>query len=283
MTDDVVDVLIIGAGASGAAVAWSLADTRMRIVCLEQGDWTNPADYPHRAVDWESQAFGDLPHRPQRARPRLPTIRSTTTIRRSRRSTSTEWAAARSSMRRTSRACTLGLPRQNPGRCGGRLAHRLRDAGALLRSERPHDGGGRPGRRSRCIRRSSRRCRRCPWGDWARRWRAASTGWGGTGGRRTAPSSPSPTKAGQMPAISGPASSGCAQGAQGERRHHLLAARDPPRRRAAHTLPRARDHRRRARHGDGVVYYDADGRGADFSAPRWWSWHAMGSARRGCC
>ena len=38
MAQDMVDVLIIGAGASGAAAAWSLADTRMRIVCLEQGD-----------------------------------------------------------------------------------------------------------------------------------------------------------------------------------------------------------------------------------------------------
>ena len=37
---DKVDVLIVGSGASGAAVAWSLADTRMRIVCLEQGDWS---------------------------------------------------------------------------------------------------------------------------------------------------------------------------------------------------------------------------------------------------
>ena len=30
-TDEMVDVLIIGSGASGAAVAWSLAETRMRI------------------------------------------------------------------------------------------------------------------------------------------------------------------------------------------------------------------------------------------------------------
>jgi choline dehydrogenase-like flavoprotein len=37
-TDDIVDVLIVGAGASGAAVAWSLAETRMKILCLEQGD-----------------------------------------------------------------------------------------------------------------------------------------------------------------------------------------------------------------------------------------------------
>ncbi len=43
MADDIVDVLIIGAGASGAAVDWSLAETRVRIVCLEQGDWMNPA------------------------------------------------------------------------------------------------------------------------------------------------------------------------------------------------------------------------------------------------
>ena len=38
-TNDIVDVLIIGSGASGAAVAWSLAETKMRILCLEQGDW----------------------------------------------------------------------------------------------------------------------------------------------------------------------------------------------------------------------------------------------------
>ena len=32
-----VDVVIVGAGAAGAALAWSLADTRMRILCLDQG------------------------------------------------------------------------------------------------------------------------------------------------------------------------------------------------------------------------------------------------------
>jgi len=41
--NDPVDVLIIGAGASGAAVAWSLADTRRRILCRDQGGWMNPA------------------------------------------------------------------------------------------------------------------------------------------------------------------------------------------------------------------------------------------------
>ena len=52
---DPVDVLIIGAGASGAAVAWSLAETRMRIVCMEQGDWTNPSEYPTNFPDWEQR------------------------------------------------------------------------------------------------------------------------------------------------------------------------------------------------------------------------------------
>ena len=56
--NDPVDVLIIGAGASGAAVAWSLAETRMHIVCMEQGDWTNPAEYPTNFADWEQRLGG---------------------------------------------------------------------------------------------------------------------------------------------------------------------------------------------------------------------------------
>jgi choline dehydrogenase-like flavoprotein len=44
MDEEIVDILIIGAGASGAAMAWRLADTRMNVLCLEQGDWMNPTD-----------------------------------------------------------------------------------------------------------------------------------------------------------------------------------------------------------------------------------------------
>jgi choline dehydrogenase-like flavoprotein len=54
-----VDVLIIGAGASGAAVAWSLAETKMHILCLEQGGWMNPAQYPSTGRDWEAKFYGD--------------------------------------------------------------------------------------------------------------------------------------------------------------------------------------------------------------------------------
>jgi choline dehydrogenase-like flavoprotein len=59
-TDEIVDVLIIGAGASGAAVAWSLAETRMRILCLEQGDWIKPTDFPTNGRDWEARRYGDF-------------------------------------------------------------------------------------------------------------------------------------------------------------------------------------------------------------------------------
>jgi len=58
MAEETVDVVIIGAGAAGAAFAWSLADTRMRIVCLEQGDWMDPSSYPSTRSDWETQSFG---------------------------------------------------------------------------------------------------------------------------------------------------------------------------------------------------------------------------------
>jgi choline dehydrogenase-like flavoprotein len=57
--NDPVDVLIIGAGASGAAVAWSLADTKMHILCLEQGGWMNPSEYPSTGRDWEARFYGD--------------------------------------------------------------------------------------------------------------------------------------------------------------------------------------------------------------------------------
>jgi choline dehydrogenase-like flavoprotein len=60
MPEETVDVLIVGAGASGAALAWSLAETRMNILCLEQGDWMNPAEYPSTGLDWEVRAQGDF-------------------------------------------------------------------------------------------------------------------------------------------------------------------------------------------------------------------------------
>src|SRR6478609_6418296 len=68
--NETVDVLIIGSGASGAAVAWSLADTRMKILCLEQGDWMKQSDYPSNGRDWEARLYDDFATSPnRRARP----------------------------------------------------------------------------------------------------------------------------------------------------------------------------------------------------------------------
>jgi len=65
-----VDVLIIGAGASGAAVAWSLAETKMHILCLDQGGWMSQSEYPSTGRDWEARFYGDYSPSPNiRARP----------------------------------------------------------------------------------------------------------------------------------------------------------------------------------------------------------------------
>jgi choline dehydrogenase-like flavoprotein len=61
-----VDVLIIGSGASGAAVAWSLAETKMRILCLEQGDWVRSTEFPSNGRDWEARRYSDFDISPNR-------------------------------------------------------------------------------------------------------------------------------------------------------------------------------------------------------------------------
>jgi len=70
MAEDPVDVLIVGAGASGAAIAWSLSETRMNILCLDQGGWVNPSEYPTTTEDWEFRAISDYSSNPNtRQRP----------------------------------------------------------------------------------------------------------------------------------------------------------------------------------------------------------------------
>ena len=53
MGEKIVDFLIIGAGPSGAAVAWSLSETNASILCLEQGDRMEASDYPSAKRNWE--------------------------------------------------------------------------------------------------------------------------------------------------------------------------------------------------------------------------------------
>ena len=73
------DVVIVGAGASGAAVAWSLAAAGFKVVCLEQGDWVNPQTLPPPPDRLGASPPHRLQRRPERARPCARTTRSTTT------------------------------------------------------------------------------------------------------------------------------------------------------------------------------------------------------------
>jgi 2-methyl-1,2-propanediol dehydrogenase len=52
---DPADVLVIGAGASGAIASLVLGQAGLDVVCLEQGGWTLPEDHPHFRADWEWQ------------------------------------------------------------------------------------------------------------------------------------------------------------------------------------------------------------------------------------
>ena len=48
-----VDVLVVGAGAAGAAFTWSVSRAGLHVLCLEQGDWVDPASYATTRGDWE--------------------------------------------------------------------------------------------------------------------------------------------------------------------------------------------------------------------------------------
>ena len=53
------DVLVIGAGAGGAAAAWRLATQGLSVTCLEQGDWRAPETGPAGDARWEELRMGD--------------------------------------------------------------------------------------------------------------------------------------------------------------------------------------------------------------------------------
>jgi choline dehydrogenase-like flavoprotein len=52
------EVLIVGAGAAGGIAARHLAEAGVKVVCLEQGDWVDPAKYPGRNAHYELLARG---------------------------------------------------------------------------------------------------------------------------------------------------------------------------------------------------------------------------------
>jgi choline dehydrogenase-like flavoprotein len=68
-TDEPIDVLVVGAGASGAAVAWAVSgDTDARVVCLERGRWMDPREYPTADPNWELRRLTDYNPNPSARR-----------------------------------------------------------------------------------------------------------------------------------------------------------------------------------------------------------------------
>jgi len=54
------DVLVVGAGPSGAAFTWSLSEAGVDVLCLEQGDWPDAGAYPPMFDDHEVRRQGDF-------------------------------------------------------------------------------------------------------------------------------------------------------------------------------------------------------------------------------
>jgi len=62
---DPVDLVVVGAGASGAAVAWAASgDTGLSVVCLERGSWPDPFQYPTSDPRWEIRRQHDFNNNP---------------------------------------------------------------------------------------------------------------------------------------------------------------------------------------------------------------------------
>jgi choline dehydrogenase-like flavoprotein len=53
---EVADVLVVGGGAAGAALAWRLSQHGADVLVLEQGDWVASEDIPKRHADWQVRA-----------------------------------------------------------------------------------------------------------------------------------------------------------------------------------------------------------------------------------
>ena len=146
--NDMVDVLIIGAGASGAAVAWSLAETKMRILCLEQGDWMKQSNYPSNGRDWEARFFSDYSPNPNRRA--LPTDYPVNDDNSPIKVLNFNGVGGSTIM------YAAHYPRLHPSDFRVRSLDGVADdwpvdycgAGAVLRRERPHDRRVRPGGRS---------------------------------------------------------------------------------------------------------------------------------------
>ena len=62
--DSKADVLVIGAGMSGAAFSWSLSKAGFKVICLEQGPWMEPTEYPTTHLDGERHLSNEFHSNP---------------------------------------------------------------------------------------------------------------------------------------------------------------------------------------------------------------------------
>ena len=65
-TDDTTDVVIVGAGVAGGAIAARLVENGVRVVLLEQGPFVHDIDHPIIRDDWVQPRSGVVvrPERP---------------------------------------------------------------------------------------------------------------------------------------------------------------------------------------------------------------------------
>ncbi len=255
---DKVDVLIIGSGASGAAVAWSLADTKMRILCLEQGDWVKPTDYPSNGRDWEARLFSDFAINPnRRARETdYPINDANSPIK----------VVNFNGVGGSTIMYTAHYPRLQPSDFQVRTLDGVADdwpvdydtlepffaendrmmgvSGLAGDPAYPFHQPPMPplplGKIGHALRQ----------GDEQARLALVAVRFDDRHHRVRRP---------RRLHQSRPLHAGLRAGRQGQHRHHLLAARDPRRRRAAHARPGARDHVDEHGMASGAIYYDAEG------------------------
>ena len=283
MAEETVDVLIVGAGASGAAVAWSLADTRMNILCLEQGGWMDPAQYPGMRGDWETRQLGDFSFSPN-ARGRredYPVNDSDSPIA----------ASMFNAVGGSTILYAAHFPRFHPSDFRVRTLDGVADDWPLdyARLEPYYDINARmmgvsglagdPGLSAQ----GACRCRRWRSASWARRWRRgfnrARLALVAVGQRHhdaRARRARAVHQRRHLPVR-------LRAGRQGQHRHHLLAAGAAPGRDAQDALPRARDHRRRRTAWPTASSTTTPTASSGGRARTSWSSPATASARRACC
>ena len=264
--NDTVDVLIIGSGASGAAVAWSLAGTRMKILCLEQGDWMKPTDFPSNGRDWEARRYGDFDLSPnRRGRDTDYPVNDDNSLMK---------VANFNGVGGGTILYTAHFPRMHPSDFRVRSLDGVADDWPVdywtlepffAENDRmmgvsglagdpgvpPRDPPMPPIPLGRTGMRYARAMNKLGWHWWPSDTTLATTEYRRAGAVHQ----------------SRPLHARLCAGRQGQHGHHLLAGGDPRRGRAAHALPRAGDHHQRTRHGR---------RARSITTPMAWS----GSSRR---